>query len=224
MYAIKRVWFGVMRVGVVTQEDNGPCPIIAIANTLLLRGAISLPSTQSAISHRGLVKLLADYARDINRVPPGCEHGGMSAEIAANIEANLASSMHVLNGRAMRYGMDINCSLTSVSGFEFTEEIGVFDLFRIRPLHGWIASPDEEELHDFFSGRSYNQVQDAVCLPPVFRSGPAGLPMHSLTLLVCIIFFRFADCTPPRKPRALRGLDNIAGRLRGGRDLRGTAT
>ncbi len=181
-YAIKRVWFGVLRVGIVTQEGNGPCPILAIANTLLLRGAISLPPAQRSISHSSLVALLTSYAHEINRVPTPSEDG-ISAEVAANIEANLAASIRVLESRAMRYGMHINCSLTDVTGFEFTSEIGVFDLFRIRPLHGWVASPDEEELHEFFSGRTYNQVQDAVRTLPrpplvLFRRAQAAYACH----------------------------------------------
>ncbi len=31
------------RVPIVLQAANGPCPLLAIANVLLLRGAISLP-------------------------------------------------------------------------------------------------------------------------------------------------------------------------------------
>lgn len=32
------------RVGVLCQDINGPCPLIAIINVLLLRGAVSLPA------------------------------------------------------------------------------------------------------------------------------------------------------------------------------------
>ena len=31
------------RVGIITQNENGPCPLLSIVNVLLLRGKLSLP-------------------------------------------------------------------------------------------------------------------------------------------------------------------------------------
>lgn len=157
-YLIKQIQFGVLHVSIVLQDRDGPCPLIAIANTLLLRGEIGLPRNQATITHNALVKLLRDYAMQINRVPRDA-----SAEIKANIEANVEASVRVLCSYKMRRGLLINPSLTEVSSFEFTPEIGVFDLFCIRTFHGWVVGPDDAPaLRDFFHGRTYNQVLDAL--------------------------------------------------------------
>lgn len=157
-YAIKYVQFGVIRVAIVTQETDGPCPLIAIVNALVLRGAISLPSGAHWVAHDTLVRMLTEYAHEINQVPPNA-----SAEVRANVEANVAASVRVLSSPAMRRGMLVNPSLTSVTAFEFTPEIGVFDLFRLRPVHGWLVAPsDSPRLRAFFARRSYNQIQDAI--------------------------------------------------------------
>ncbi len=157
-YLVKQINFGVLRVSIVLQDRDGPCPLIAIANTLLLRGSIGLPHNQPTVSHNALVRILRDYALQINRVPDDA-----SPEVRANIKANVDASVRVLCSYKMRRGLLINPSLTSVSSFEFTPEIGVFDLFRIRTLHGWVVGPgDAPALRDFFHGRTYNQVLDAL--------------------------------------------------------------
>lgn len=153
-YAVKRIEFGVLRLGVVTQHCDGPCPLIAIVNALLLRGAIALPAQATWVSHSSLVRLLTDYAYEIN---------GVRKDACANVDANVAASIRVLSSQAMRRGIMVNPSLTDVTAFEFTPEIGVFDLFRLRPLHGWVCGPrDAAPLRDFFYARSYNQIQDSI--------------------------------------------------------------
>lgn len=42
-YKLKGITFFGRKVPVVVQNENGPCPLLAIANILLLRNVISLP-------------------------------------------------------------------------------------------------------------------------------------------------------------------------------------
>lgn len=157
-YLVKNIQFGVLQVQIITQEGDGPCPLIAIANALLLRGTLSLPHAESWISHGTLVRVLRDYALKLNRVA-----ADSNEEVRANIEANVEASVRILCSKAMRRGIMINPSLTGVTSFEFTPEIGVFDLFRIRLLHGWLVEPtDSDQIRTFFEGRSYNQIQDSI--------------------------------------------------------------
>lgn len=46
-YRLKAIEFGQSRrkVKVVMQNENGPCPLLAVANVLLLRNVISLPAS-----------------------------------------------------------------------------------------------------------------------------------------------------------------------------------
>lgn len=160
-YRIKRIQFGANSCGIVLQDENGPCPVLAIANTLLLRGAICLHPDLSFVSHNQLIELLTGYVHDVNRAQLS-ESSGASEEVITNLRANLAEGISVLQSRAVRYGMNINCSLININSFEFTAETGLFDLLRIRLVHGWVCSPDEKDIYDFFAGKMYNKIQDDV--------------------------------------------------------------
>ena len=45
-----------------------------------------------------------------------------------------------------------------VDGFEFTPEIGLFDLMGVSLYHGWLADPEQSETHQVVSQTSYNQL------------------------------------------------------------------
>lgn len=159
-YVIKEIQFRYLRINILLQEWFGPCALLSIANCLLLRGAIDLPRGKPWVSHTALVRILRDYALRINRVPHDA-----TPEVRANIQANVDASIRVLCSSTMRRGVLVNPSLTNVSSFEFSGDLGVFDLFRIPLYHGWVVGPDDEpQLREFFSGRTYNEVQDAICL------------------------------------------------------------
>ena len=48
--------------------------------------------------------------------------------------------------------------LLRVDGFEFTPEIGLFDLVGVSLYHGWLADPQQRETHQVVSQTSYNQL------------------------------------------------------------------
>ena len=50
----------------------------------------------------------------------------------------------------------------SVSGFEFTSESGLFDLFDVVLYHGWLVDPQDEETYQVVSHYSYNQLVEMV--------------------------------------------------------------
>ena len=45
-----------------------------------------------------------------------------------------------------------------VDGFEFTPEIGLFDLMGVSLYHGWLADPEQRETHQVVSQTNYNQL------------------------------------------------------------------
>jgi hypothetical protein len=49
------------------QNLNGPCPLLAIANVLLLRNCIEIPQSVARISADDLLALIADYIVSSNR-------------------------------------------------------------------------------------------------------------------------------------------------------------
>ena len=46
------------RVGIMTQNENGPCPLLSIVNVLILRGKLSLPEGCEVISAEQLLEFL----------------------------------------------------------------------------------------------------------------------------------------------------------------------
>lgn len=46
------------RVGIMTQNENGPCPLLSIVNVLILRGKLSLPEGIEVISAEQLLEFL----------------------------------------------------------------------------------------------------------------------------------------------------------------------
>ena len=53
-YRLKRISIRGRSVPVVMQNENGPCPLLAIANVLLLRNQIQLPGGASEVLQVGL--------------------------------------------------------------------------------------------------------------------------------------------------------------------------
>ena len=49
-------------------------------------------------------------------------------------------------------------SFTSVSGFEFTPELSIFDLLGVGLYHGWLVDPSDTALHTALAHCSYNQL------------------------------------------------------------------
>ena len=68
VYALKRIRFHGSAVQIVLQNANGPCPLLAITNVLLLRGALSLHEDRTHVTYRHLVELLGEYLFSHERV------------------------------------------------------------------------------------------------------------------------------------------------------------
>ncbi|GES88315.1 protein FAM63B-like isoform X2 [Rhizophagus clarus] len=60
----------VRKLKVITQNENGPCPLLALCNVLLLRGDIKItPYDRSSVTYDFLVELLGDYL--LKSIPQG---------------------------------------------------------------------------------------------------------------------------------------------------------
>ncbi|CAI5503104.1 unnamed protein product [Closterium sp. Naga37s-1] len=186
-YKIKRVSFlGRQQVPIVMQNDNGPCPLLGIANVLLLRNAISLRPSATEISQSDLLSLVAHRLLDSNT---GME--GRSAEYITNRQQNVADCMALLllslrlsrsfylsQGRSAEYitnrqqnvadcmallprlatGIDVNVRFTGIHAFEFTPETAIFDLLDISLVHGWLVDSQDSATATAVGSLSYNSI------------------------------------------------------------------
>jgi hypothetical protein len=61
LYRIKHFFYLGTSVSVICQNENGPCPLLALANCLLLLRKIVLPIDSDTISSQYLLNMLADH-------------------------------------------------------------------------------------------------------------------------------------------------------------------
>lgn len=103
-FRLKAIGFGGRNVPILAQNENGPCPLLAIANVLLLRGSIEIHPDRPQVSYEELVELVGDYLLTSN------QHASASAELSANHAQNLSDCMAMFP--TLRRGLDINVRFT----------------------------------------------------------------------------------------------------------------
>jgi hypothetical protein len=60
VYHLKWIMWHDRKAPIVTQNENGPCPLIAISNILLLRGKIVLPAVMEIVTAKQLMEYIGD--------------------------------------------------------------------------------------------------------------------------------------------------------------------
>ena len=60
VYHVKWVKFKGQDVGIVTQNENGPCPLLAIMNVLLLQQRVQFPASLQMVTSQQLLDYLAN--------------------------------------------------------------------------------------------------------------------------------------------------------------------
>ncbi|KAJ1638874.1 hypothetical protein T492DRAFT_1120692, partial [Pavlovales sp. CCMP2436] len=136
-------------VPILAQNENGPCPLLAIANVLLLRGSIEIHPDRPQVGYEELVALVGDYLLVAN------SQLSFNEEVQANQAQNLSDCMSQFP--TLRRGLDVNVRFSGCQEFEYTQEHIVFDLCRVRILHGWVVDKQDKEVC-FFLYNSYFSV------------------------------------------------------------------
>mmetsp|Transcript_858 Transcript_858/g.1609 ORF Transcript_858/g.1609 Transcript_858/m.1609 type:complete len:408 (-) Transcript_858:793-2016(-) len=192
IYVVKRVVYESRHVGICLQNENGPCPLLAISNVLLLRGSIQIHPDMAFVSTSYLIQLLTEYLfnthRSASQNPSKIHHqqnnpGDNSYSVedsrefneALNLQHTLAEVQSILPN--LRKGADVNVKFTHPEAFELTREISCFDAFRIRIVHGWLIDPDFKEMYELLNGLSYNHLLDlfVACNERVMEKCSSGM-------------------------------------------------
>jgi len=71
VYHVKWIKFRGSQTPIVMQNQNGPCPLLAIVNVLLLQGKIKLSSSSDLVASDQLMAYIADWIFD--NVPKVCK-------------------------------------------------------------------------------------------------------------------------------------------------------
>jgi len=151
IYHVKWISFSGSECGVITQNINGPCPLISIINVLSLRGRLKLPSSCQVISAEQLLENLADML--INMQPDS-----LNAE--QDFHHNMNDAIAILP--KLQSGLDVNIRFSGVKDFEYTPECIIFDMVGTGLYHGWLVDPQMEEVVLAVGNMSYNQVVEYI--------------------------------------------------------------
>ncbi|NWT55793.1 MINY1 hydrolase, partial [Erythrocercus mccallii] len=187
-YCVKWITWKGERTPVVTQSENGPCPLLAIINILLLQwkasglwGALGglggvLPQIQGEGSQgwspasSGCSQVKLPPQKEVITAEELMAHLGncilatqprdTSEGLQLNFQQNISDTMTVLP--KLSTGLDVNVRFTGVSDFEYTPECIVFDLLNIPLYHGWLVDPQSPEQVQAVGKLSYNQLVEKI--------------------------------------------------------------
>ncbi|KAL6603496.1 hypothetical protein ACP70R_043857 [Stipagrostis hirtigluma subsp. patula] len=161
MHRTRAVDFLGRRTPILYQNDNGPCPLLAICNVLLLKNVISLNPDVGEVSQQKLLSLVAERLIDSNSSVQGKDD-----EYVRNREQNIADAIDLLP--RLTTGIDVNVMFRKIDDFEFTRERAIFDLLDIPLYHGWIVDPQDTETASAIGSKSYNALASGLA---EFKSG-----------------------------------------------------
>uniref|UniRef100_W5N840 Ubiquitin carboxyl-terminal hydrolase n=1 Tax=Lepisosteus oculatus TaxID=7918 RepID=W5N840_LEPOC len=138
---------------IITQNENGPCPLLAIMNVLLLAWKVKMPPMMEIITAEQLMEYLGDYILE-------AKPKEISEAQRLNYEQNMSDAMAVLH--KLQTGLDVNVRFTGVRVFEYTPECIVFDLLDIPLYHGWLLDPQMDDIVKAVGNCSYNQLVEKI--------------------------------------------------------------
>ncbi|CAE7784312.1 mindy1 [Symbiodinium pilosum] len=186
------VFFGAQR-RILLQSKNGPCPLLAICNVLLLRNVLKISPDTRYVTFTELVQMVSDWLFEANSK----DSGGDSSR-AANLRESLNSCLEVLP--KLNVGLDVNCRFGGVADFEYTQETTVFDMLDIALYHGWIITEEDTRSHEVLSHLSYNQVVEKLIAYEELQTnmredGGTQSPQSEKTLEEGLLIKEFLDRT-----------------------------
>ncbi|KAI8335787.1 hypothetical protein BC941DRAFT_429357 [Chlamydoabsidia padenii] len=171
-------------VRIITQNENGPCPLVSICNVLFIRGDLNMrPFEREKVTFEYLLEILGDYL--LNHAPPDIKTPEMpplsssppsilptnqqqepltrqsTMEYVLTYRHNLDMALTILP--RLQTGLDVNVQFSSIHDFEPTAELALFDLFNVDLVHGWIIDPQDEEGYRVMNQcKSYNGVVECI--------------------------------------------------------------
>ncbi|KAL3498752.1 hypothetical protein ACH5RR_041484 [Cinchona calisaya] len=151
MHKTKVIQFLGRTTPIILQNDNGPCPLLAICNVLLLKNNLSLSPDIPEVSQEKLLSLVAERLIDSNS-----NVNDKDAEYVKNQQQNIADAIDLLP--RLTTGIDVNIKFRRIADFEFTPECAIFDLLDIPLYHGWIVDAQDHDTANAIGSKSYNTL------------------------------------------------------------------
>ena len=172
---------------ILLQNENGPCPLLAAANALLLRGVISLApecNRNGVASTDDVVNMLA------NRALLASSSSSLGDRISASATSTTTTTKddnQEDNSRSqheyhlnevlsllpnLQHGMDVNPKFTSgPMGVEYTKNLAAFDMLGVELVHGWLLDKQDVEAVSVIGSKTYNEVIETVIIGNEAKEG-----------------------------------------------------
>jgi ubiquitin carboxyl-terminal hydrolase MINDY-1/2 len=146
------------------QNENGPCPLLAAVNCLLLQNLIELTplcKDHGFITLEDLTNLLALHAIQRNNDAVATATSSSPPEQQSQHTFHIDELMEHLP--RFQFGMDVNPKFTGITAYEYTAELTAFDMLvgSSTLVHGWLAEPGSPYAVALGT-MSYNQVLDQI--------------------------------------------------------------
>jgi len=142
-YKLKRVAYQSKQVTIMLQNENGPCPLIAISNILALKGAIVIEGKNHRASVKDVVEKITEYIK--KQHPTSTEEENKEIE---DVEKSLPD---------LQIGLDVNFGFLSCDSFESSKKSKIFDILKIKMLHGWLVDPNLKAA-EIIGSSTYNDI------------------------------------------------------------------
>jgi hypothetical protein len=183
-FRLKKINFFHRDIVIICQNENGPCPLIGIANNLLLKGIIDISTDRSYVSLDEVNQYVADAlieenakrVASANEVRRDCllgeQHQSASGMIGGSDGHNTSHISQIVSNHEeinhhiedvlailpkLAKGLDLNVHFNAVNKYEFTQEITIFDALNIPLVHGWLYDESQDpELIEVIGNKSYN--------------------------------------------------------------------
>ncbi|KAL7636557.1 UNVERIFIED_CONTAM: hypothetical protein RMT77_013332 [Armadillidium vulgare] len=153
-HKVKRIKWKDTEVPIITQNNNGPCPLLAILNAMILKGKITLPRDRQELTGGELVSIVGNAVFDVPR-------SSVPSEMHSYLEQNTQDAVSILH--KLLTGLDVNIKFSGVKDFEFTSELSIFDVLEVSLYHGWVVEPSSEA-SSIVSNLSYNQLTNNIIM------------------------------------------------------------
>lgn len=167
-YTLKHILYHDEPREILLQNENGPCPLLAAANVLLLRGVIQLSNTciaDGAASIDDVVNILAEWAMKLSGSvnPSNNEEESSVTSNNSSLEHKISELLLVFS--SLQFGIDINPKLASgPTGVEYTKNLTTFDLMDIELVHGWLVDPNDVKTSSVIGNKTYYELIEAIVI------------------------------------------------------------
>ncbi|KAL7542050.1 hypothetical protein ACHAXR_012352 [Thalassiosira sp. AJA248-18] len=162
-YQLKSIRYQNISTKILLQNENGPCPLLAAANALLLRGVITLDPVcvrNGVASTEDVVNMLANRALTAGKTA-GFNEMVAASNNSSHHEYHLNEVLSLLPN--LEHGMDVNPKFTAgPTGVEYTNNLAAFDLLGVELVHGWLLDPQDVESGSVVENKTYNELIETV--------------------------------------------------------------